>query len=235
MNILRILSKVFFLTFVLNTYTINATIYEAPEKAFFKSDKEHPVGKIKTKYRLRRLSKAYHSGFTAQKVVSVSKMERPLPELYLNKKYIKKHERQFKRRGAAFIVIKSWVESGPFDSFPPRKYCMLKTDMNKIIRKYKRTEELTVIENALGYSSGTLKPFENELFVFYINWEKYNFEIPNGTEVGANSLWQPGGLTSGGCKEAVLINKAEPAQTIIYNRQISNLQNQLRWRKINSK
>ena len=57
------------------------------------------------------------------------------------------------------------------------------------------------IEDALGFPKGSLDP--NDMRVAEIPPTK-DINIPSGNEDGANVLWKPGGLTSGGVPEAVM-------------------------------
>jgi hypothetical protein len=77
-----------------------------------------------------------------------------------------------------------------------------------------------------------LSGLENELFIFNVDNTKFRFEIPNGNEIGANNLWEPGGLTSGGFREAVLIDKFNPSAQINHNKDINSLKNQFNWEKV---
>ena len=101
---------------------------------------------------------------------------------------------------------------------------------NEIRSKYQN--DITVIEDALGYQRGDLSGLENELFIFNVDNTKFRFEIPNGNEIGANNLWEPGGLTSGGFREAVLIDKFNPSAQINHNKDINSLKNQFNWEKV---
>lgn len=232
MTILNKYSKILFLVFVFNALQFSGTFGRGNSEYLIENISKPYPGKLKVKIRSKQLAKSYKTGYTEEKIIKISKNERPPVENYLSKKYIRHHNRQFYHKGAAFIVVKSWLEKGPFDKFPERKYCMLKSDMNRIVREYRKKQDVSVIENALGYTPGTLKSLEDELFVFYIDHQNYRFQIPNGTEIGANNLWEPGGLTSGFCKEAVMINKAGADITIVFDKQLSNLQKQLRWEKL---
>lgn len=139
----------------------------------------------------------------------------------------------FNSEGGAFIVVKSWIEGGSYDAFPLRKYVMLKSDMQSAIAKYKSSGKISDLEDALGYTRGDLSGLENELYVFYPDKSKYKFEIPDGNEIGANSLWEPGGKTSGGYREAVLIDNSKSSNQIVHSNDIKVLQAEFSWNKIN--
>ncbi|MCX2680553.1 fibronectin type III domain-containing protein [Galbibacter sp. EGI 63066] len=175
---------------------------------------------------------AYKQGWSKSKVLSYNKGSRPNPSEYLEADYIQNHINKFNEEGGAFIVVKSWIENGAHKKFPLRKYVMLKSDMQSAILRYKHTKNINELEDALGYSRGDLSGLEEGLFVFYPKNEKYRFDIPNGNEIGANSLWEPGGKTSGDFMEAVLINEADPAEQILHDKNIETLKNQFDWDKL---
>ena len=232
MTFLKKKSKIFFLALIVNFFlTISTYAHIDAEASGLDFEKAYP-GKLKARFRNRKLIRSFKGGYSEEKIIAIPKNTRPPVEKYLRKKYIRQHGRQFYHRGAAFIVVKSWLEIGSFEKFPPRKYCMLKSDMNHLLKEYRKSHDVSVIENALGYTPGTLKSLEDELYVFYIDHQNYKFQIPDGTEIGANNLWEPGGLTSGKCKEAVMINKAGADITIVFDKQLSNLQKQLKWQKV---
>ena len=156
----------------------------------------------------------------------------PKPSDYLDQKYIDQHLSRFNEEGGSFIVVKSWIEGGGYKQFPLKKYAMLKSDMKSALSKYKVTKRVENLEDALGYSRGDLLGLENELFVFFPDSKKFNFEIPDGNEIGANNLWEPGGKTSGGYKEAVLLDKVNPSIPIIHNKSISILKSLFSWEKL---
>jgi len=56
--------------------------------------------------------------------------------------------------------------------------------------------------------------------------------MPDGNEIGANNLWLPGGKTSGGYLESVIIDKLNPSSKIKHNKDIENLKTQFEFIKV---
>jgi hypothetical protein len=178
------------------------------------------------------LADAWINGWTKEQVLAIPKPNRPNTNVYLKQSYRNAHEAVFNQEGGAFIVVKVWIEEGGYAEFPLNKYAMLRSDMNEVIANFRATGNTDYLEDALGYSRGDLQGLENELYVFYPSSSNYSFEMPTGNEIGANSLWEPGGETSGGFKEAVMVNKTNPNAQITHNNNIENLKNQFDWEKI---
>lgn len=163
------------------------------------------------------------NGWTKEKIIVMAKRTRPPPSDYLQADYIARHIQAFEEEGGAFIVVKSWIETGKYPEFPLRKYAMLHSDMMKAIGEYRMTKDIEVLEKALGYEIGSLKNLQDELVVFTVDKSQFKFEMPDGNEIGANPLWTPGGETSGGYKEAVMVDKTNPEASIIHNNSIEFL------------
>lgn len=178
------------------------------------------------------LADAWINGWTKEQVLAIPKPNRPNPNVYLSESYRNAHEAVFNQEGGAFIVVKVWIEEGGYAEFPLNKYAMLRSDMNDLIANFRASGNTDYLEDALGYTRGDLQGLENELYVFYPSSSNYSFEMPTGNEIGANSLWEPGGETSGGFKEAVMVNKTNPNAQITHNNDIENLKNQFDWEKI---
>ena len=176
------------------------------------------------------LDDAFLEGWTVERVLAT----KPRPETftYLKPSYISEILNIANREGVGFIVVKSWIEGSGFATFPLRKFSMIRSDMDKAISQYRITKNLNVIEEALGYDKGALVGYEDELFVFYGNQDKFTFDIPNGNEIGANSFWIPGSQTPTGAVEVVLIDKFNPSQPIIHNKSIEYLQQNFSHEKV---
>ena len=172
------------------------------------------------------------NGKTSEDILSIPKGQRPDPSTYLSSGYIQQHLTKFEKEGGAFIVVKSWIEKGSYKEFPIRKFVMLNDDMETIIRKYRQSKDISIIEKALGYKKGDLQGLEDDLYLFKVEGSNFKFEIPSGNEIGTNDLWIPGGKTSGGYREAVLINKNNSNISIIHNKDIDFLKNQFKWEKV---
>jgi PAAR domain protein len=172
------------------------------------------------------------NGKTSEDILSIPKGQRPAPSTYLSSGYIQQHLAKFEKEGGAFIVVKSWIEKGSYKEFPIRKFVMLNDDMETIIRKYRQSKDISIIEKALGYKKGDLQGLEDDLYLFKVEGSNFKFEMPSGNEIGTNDLWIPGGKTSGGYREAVLINKNNSNISIIHNKDIDFLKNQFKWEKV---
>ena len=173
------------------------------------------------------------NGKTAGELKRTPKYSRPKqPETYLSSIYISNHLKLFENEGGAFIAVKTWLETGKYSEFPLKKYVMLNSDMKKAISEYRTSNNLEGLEDALGYRRGDLKGFENEIYVFYVDKSKYRFEMPNGNEDGANIFWEPGGKTSGGSREAVIIDIVDPKLQINHGKNIENLKGLFTFEKL---
>ena len=168
-------------------------------------------------------------------VFSISKNKGSIPEpsTYLDADYIRKHIDKFKKEGAGFIVVKSWIEFGSFNTMPPRKFVGLRSEMDVVIAKYKsQGKDWTIIRDELNLGISTNLEAEE---VYYINIDvddsRFNYDIPNGNEVGAIiGEWVPGGYTKSGTTEAVLIG----SEIINHNKSVIQLLNNFngKWEKI---
>ncbi|GEM_PF-2470626 len=185
-----------------------------------------------TTYHWGTESTNFINGKTADDILDIPKPNRPKPSTYLRSNSLNTHKQLFDSEGGAFLVVKSWIEGGSFNEFPIRKYVMLNSDMSDAITKYRTSRNISDLEDALGYRSGDLSGLDDEIFVFYVKNDKYKFEMPNGNEIGANNLWIPGGKTSGGYREAVIIDKLNPSAKIIHNKNIEELKSQFDYVKV---
>ncbi len=163
-------------------------------------------------------SSIYKPGWNKERVLAYPKGSRPDPTTYLTETYVTDHINRFKQEGGAFMVVEDWIEKGTFNAFPLRKFVMLRSDMEKVMNKYYQTGRVEDIEDALGYRRGDLKGLSADIHIIYVDSTKYKFELPNGNEIGANDLWEPGAKTSGGFRECVIVDKVDPARTIVHNK-----------------
>jgi len=174
----------------------------------------------------------FKPSYFKEDIMAISNGSRPSPSNYLTPNYISQHLAKFTSEGGAFLVVKSWIETGSYNSFPPKKFAMLKSDMQKIIDEYNTSGDLAVIEKGLGYNQGDLSGLAGELYVFYPNASQYSFNMPSGNEIGANNLWEAGGFTSGGKREAILEGLTNPNEVIVHDKDINNLINQFDYEKL---
>ena len=63
--------------------------------------------------------------------------------------------------------------------------------------------DISIIEKELGFPEGYFAEKEGLVKIDVMDISELNLRIPSGNETGANSLWLPGGYTSGGIPEAV--------------------------------
>ena len=73
---------------------------------------------------------------------------------------------------------------------------------------------------------------QDELYVFYPNSSQYKIKVPDGNEIGANNLWEAGGVTSGGNKEAIMEGLTDPNEVIVHNKDTSHLISQFDYEKL---
>ncbi|RIV25438.1 hypothetical protein DYU11_09065 [Fibrisoma montanum] len=170
-------------------------------------------------------------GAVARVVKSLPKKLRPTDvRRYLPDKYIKEHLAKFEKEGGAAIFIKTDIEPPvgkilKYKSLAPRKYVMLKSEMDDAIAKYKKSGRIEDLEDALGYSRGDLADKEKDIFIGRTKEGKFKFDMPNGKEAGANKHWEPGGKTSGGKSEAVLVGNDGNPVNIEHGGKFENLKN----------
>jgi len=74
-------------------------------------------------------------------------------------------------------------------------------DIDAVIAK--ANGNVSIIEQELGIPAGDWQGKGGIVRIDINNPESFNLRIPDGSESGANALWEPGGLTSGGKVEAV--------------------------------
>lgn len=68
---------------------------------------------------------------------------------------------------------------------------------------------MRVIEQKLGLEFGFLN--DNDVMIVLIKKEDFiNPRFPTSNEIGVNNLWIPGGLTSGGIPELVMVFSLRP-------------------------
>jgi hypothetical protein len=77
----------------------------------------------------------------------------------------------------------------------PKNYC------DKIIAK--ANGNVSIIEKELGFSDGYFSDGGGLVRIDVEDISGLNIRMPSGNEYGANSLWIPGGFTSGGVPEAI--------------------------------
>lgn len=152
-----------------------------------------------------KLEDSWKEGWSSQKVLDITKGQRPDPSVYLDQKYIDFHLAQF-NGGATYLVTKSSLDKYGRDTlgYPDNtQFVMTKAEMDAMLTK--TGKDIGKIETELGIPAGSWKG--QEMVRISIPEPKtLNVRVPSGNEMGANSLWLPGGHLPTGYSEAV-INK----------------------------
>ena len=149
----------------------------------------------------------------------IPKGERPDPSTYLDKKYIRKHLKRF-RKGISlvmgqdsyvmYVIARKHVGREDNSCFVmPKSVC---DDIAKAANG-----NLAVYEEALGFPPGYFYGHGGLVRMDVVEVEDLHLRLPSGNEAGANSYWLPGGYTSGGVPEAVtdLIPKSRLMVTLL--------------------
>lgn len=168
------------------------------------------------------LLNTFKTGYTKEQILAIPKGSRPPVEVYLKPEYIKNHISKFEKEGGAFIMVKNWTQEGRFSTMPPRKFIGLRSEMDAVIQKYKKSgNDWKVLRDELNLGADT-KLASEEIYYIRIDSKdsRFSYEIPNGNEGGAiPGEWMPGGTTINGTREAVLIG----SEKIIHNKDINQL------------
>lgn len=152
-------------------------------------------------------------------ILAVPKGERPDPATYLDKKYIRKHLKKF-RKGISLVMGQdSYVMYVVAHKNVGREdntcFVMPKSVCDDIDRAAKGN--LAVYEEALGFAPGYFSGHGGLVRIDVVEVEDLHLRLPSGNEAGANSYWLPGGYTSGGVPEAItdLIPKSRIIVTLL--------------------
>lgn len=152
-----------------------------------------------------KLEDSWKAPWTSQKVLDIAKGQRPDPSMYLDQKYIDFHLAQF-NGGATYLVSKSSLDKYGRDTlgYPDNtQFVMTKTEMDAMLTK--TGKDISKIETELGIPAGSWKGLEM-VRISIPDPKGLNVRVPSGNEMGANSLWLPGGHLPTGYSEAV-VNK----------------------------
>ena len=139
-------------------------------------------------------------------IVSIPKGTRPDPATYLSKEYMDMHLSQFD--DGLSVIQTEWAygrysEINGFVGVPddntvfvlPKKYCD-----GVVLRA---NGDISIIEKELGFPKGYFSDGGGLVRVDVDDVTGLNLRLPSGNETGANSLWIPGGYTSGNVPEAI--------------------------------
>ncbi|MBL7934309.1 MAG: hypothetical protein JNM51_00695 [Bacteroidia bacterium] len=152
---------------------------------------------------------SFLNGWTKQSIIAkVSELkslgQKLNPTQYLSSSYITNHLNKFKTK-ASYLVT-----GDTYDNFilgkatvgrPDGLFISTADDIDAVIAK--ANGNISIIEQELGIPAGSWQGKGGIVRIDINNPENFNLRIPDGSEAGANSLWEPGGLTSGGKVEAV--------------------------------
>ncbi len=152
-----------------------------------------------------KLEDSWKEGWTSQKVLDITKGQRPDPSVYLDQKYIDFHLAEF-NNGATYLVTKKALDDYGRDTlgYPDNtQFVMTKAEMDAMLTK--TGKDISKIEKELGIPADSWKGKEM-VRISIPNPKELNVRVPSGNEMGANSLWLPGGQLPTGYSEAV-VNK----------------------------
>ncbi len=179
---------------------------------FFHKLKLEYTNKVNKMDGIEEVSKAdllKNSGLDKVKVdeiVSIPKGSRPDPSTYLSKEYMDIHLSQFD--DGLSVIQTEWAyrrysETNGFVGVPddntlfvlPKKYC------DEVL--FKANGDISIIEKELGFPKGYFRDGGGLVRIDVDDIMGLNIRLPSGNETGANSLWIPGGYTSGKVPEAI--------------------------------
>ena len=151
------------------------------------------------------LGKAPLTAEQVQEILATPKGERPDPSAYLDKKYIRRHLKEF-RSGVSFVMgLDNYVMFVVARKFIGREdntcFVMPKTVCDDIAKA--ANGNLAVYEQALGFEPGYFQGHGGLVRIDVLDVADLHIRIPSGNEAGANAWWLPGGYTSGGVPEAI--------------------------------
>lgn len=152
-----------------------------------------------------KLEDSWKAGWTSQKVLDIAKGQRPDPSVYLDEKYITYHLGKF-ADGATYLVTKKALDDYGRDTlgYPDNtQFVMTKAEMDAMLTK--TNKDISKIEKELGIPADSWKGKEM-VRISIPNPKELKVRVPSGNEMGANSLWLPGGQLPTGYSEAV-VNK----------------------------
>ena len=130
-------------------------------------------------------------------ILSTPKGSRPDPKTYLSQEYIDNHLSYFQD------VVTKIKSKAPTDTegVGLGTFVMPKSVADEVIAK--ADGDVSNLEKLLGFPEGYFTDGGGLVRIDVEDITGLNVRIPSGDETGANSLWVPGGYTSGGVPEAV--------------------------------
>ena len=149
---------------------------------------------------------ARYDDYWKESITSIPKGSRPDPSTYLSQDYIDTHLAQFDN--GVSVIQTDWAysrysETNGFVGVPddntlfvmPKNYC------DNVISS--ANGSISVVEKELGFPDGYFSDGGGLVRIDVDTITELNIRIPSGNEAGANKLWIPGGVTSGGVPEAI--------------------------------
>jgi len=127
-------------------------------------------------------------------MVSTPKGERPDPSTYMSQTEIDAHLTQFE---GGVTKIKASAPSG-IEGPPGGTFVMPKAEADRLIAE--AGGDVRQLEKLLGLKSGDLGASPVRVDID----NPSGLRMPSGNEIGANSMWVPGGRTAGGIWEATI-------------------------------
>lgn len=132
-------------------------------------------------------------------ILSLPHGQRPDPSTYMSQEAINRHLALFDEGAVRFTSradIENYGTAGSSEAF-----VMPKSEFDRVVSE--AGGNFRIVEQRLGLDSGYLS--NNDTIAVHISRQDLpDLRPPSGNERGANSLWLPGGFTSGGVPEAVV-------------------------------
>jgi hypothetical protein len=148
-----------------------------------------------------KLKEAFQSDWSIERVLSYSKGQRPLPNVYLTARHIEDHLKKFEQGVSFFCPQKIIDDFGSNLGRSDGVYVIPKPVMDDLI---KRTNgDIAEIEKELAIPKGDWSNVKMSR-VDVLNPKDFDLRMPSGNEVGANKFFTPGGYTAAGQPEAVI-------------------------------
>lgn len=149
------------------------------------------------------------SAETSAAILAKPKGHRPDPAIYMSPQAIDAHLAAFKA-GASFLIPKAMLDKYGRDplGYPDNtQFVMPSTQMDALLAR--ASGDFAVIERELGLPPGAWAG-QQIVRISIPDPAALNLRIPSGNEMGANTLWLPGGRLPNGLLEGV-VNRLRPA------------------------
>jgi len=165
------------------------------------------------------LSLPFINGWTKQSVIAKVKElklvgQKLNPAEYLELVYVKNHLSKFRTKASYLVTGQTYngfIKGQASVGRPDGLFISTAGPIDDVLLK--AGGNVSIIEEELGIPNGAWQDKGGIYRIDIQSPESFNLRIPNGSEAGANVLWEPGGYTSGGEIEAV--TDAIPISNII--------------------